>query len=548
MRRQIDYLILCPLETELNALIKALENHRNFSLLERNNKIEAMFEVKNKHDLEFLICVKLLNKQGNIFSSATTTEILNLQYSSNKVISFGIAGTLNKEELHIGDVIIPTQVVYYEFWREDIKGKKERAYTFSCNVNQDVIQSVISEETDINIVKDYQLASGEKLIDNINSEIRTRLEKMNQNIIAVEMEAAGVAAAIEMGINDCKFIAIKGISDLADGTKNKETAKKIKGNQALAAKNAAAVTISYINSDIDFSKPIRFIPRRDYNIEMAIKKSRKFIELVENGPIDKINSQVALDKSHSCAKNFTPPLFYHWKQSDTNIHFIDFLYIIFLKFLGKHGYPFELLVSDKEGLRPQQKSVLTEKIKKLSGKEPFFRSECSAKYEPELADYTKSMSFFNFYSDTIDELVKNEHALSDTSFQNTVLRFWLRYIALRSEKEYGSNSAIVLCWTRHINIYKTIFEMNLDFNVTLIECPDISIDDKPLKLDNEAFSSFFIDPDSPDTLIEFVKNLDTLLLDELKKLLESYENIFTGDPEKTIYNTLIGLINGRNGK
>ncbi|WP_414943806.1 hypothetical protein [Amycolatopsis sp. cmx-11-32] len=88
------------------------------------------------------------------------------------------------------------------------------------------------------------IAVGDVVLNSRVSELAQRLHKSYNDAVAVDMESSGFAHATHLG-DQVRAVAVRGISDLADGGK---AAADRKGGQLLAARNAAAFAIALITA------------------------------------------------------------------------------------------------------------------------------------------------------------------------------------------------------------------------------------------------------------------------------------------------------------
>ena len=152
------------------------------------------------------------------------------------VIMVGIAMGANQEKQQIGEVLISRKLVLYEPARvgaiEIIRGDRASASGFLLSRFQSA--GVLWQPTPTVNVQAGVILTGEKLVD--DPKLREHLLQYEPEAIGIEMEGAGVySTCVDAGI---PWLVVKGICDWGDGNKNHEKVK----NQALAAKNAAALT------------------------------------------------------------------------------------------------------------------------------------------------------------------------------------------------------------------------------------------------------------------------------------------------------------------
>lgn len=173
-------------------------------------------------------------------------------YSPALVVLVGIAGGIHRDVV-VGDVVVAHDVVYYDARKETPTGTVRRGQELSAPV---VVRHAANDFfadhgkpcglTDDGAtggggrfhVWPGLIGSGEAVVGDAESGIRSYLAKYNDKLLAVETEAAGVAQALyEMaGMPEAPlgWLTVRGISDVADQAKDDS-------RQELASRRAAAV-------------------------------------------------------------------------------------------------------------------------------------------------------------------------------------------------------------------------------------------------------------------------------------------------------------------
>lgn len=170
---------------------------------------------------------------GNL---AVGPAIKNLQdrYDPAVIALVGIAGAIH-EQVTLDDTIVATRVVYYEsrklLHRRTVRRMQEfRAPTgivqsvnaFASNGDTTTLPGVSGAAPFR--VHHGPIGSGEAVIANPKDAIRRDLARYNDKILAVEMEAGGLAQFCQDTTTGSGtplgWVVIRGISDLADSTKD----------------------------------------------------------------------------------------------------------------------------------------------------------------------------------------------------------------------------------------------------------------------------------------------------------------------------------------
>jgi adenosylhomocysteine nucleosidase len=186
-----------------------------------------------------LVATQALNMGQH--SAISTFHSLQRHYSPAVVALVGIAGGIGTE-VALGDVVIGQEIVYYELRKETAEGIHRRAQV------QQVPAIVLHRINDYFAARKEcdgtfhlhrgPIGSGEALIANNKAEIIDYLKRHSYKVLALEMEAGGLAQAFYEEVpGDTSvrgWLAIRGISDFADAKKNDDF-------REIASRNAATV-------------------------------------------------------------------------------------------------------------------------------------------------------------------------------------------------------------------------------------------------------------------------------------------------------------------
>ncbi len=184
------------------------KNHKSFSIYEgeiNNNKI-------------------ILAKAGvgKVAASSCTQHLVD-NYNPDYIINTGVAGGLG-ENLKIGDVVIADSFIEHDFDAtalgyakgyvcNGINSDKPTVFYSDKNLIKEM-QNSISEILPLRNIHTGLIVSGDSFVADI--EKKAMLKKLF-NAIATEMEGAAIAHCATL--NEIPFVALRTISDLADGTK-----------------------------------------------------------------------------------------------------------------------------------------------------------------------------------------------------------------------------------------------------------------------------------------------------------------------------------------
>ena len=455
MREQIDFLLLAPLNVEIKSLVKQI-NNTGWELYETD-------EIRNCYRASYnerRIVVFQLQGQGCLKSSFQTMNLLNL-FDPEYTISFGIAGSL-QDDIKLVDVIFGETVYYYEPAKE--AKKKSLSNIFSQNQVYACHKPPKIKHDDLGtfaIHYEQPIASGEKLIADIDSNSRRLILTINRKMAGVEMEAAGVSAAVKNHYHCSernKFILVKGVSDLANLDKNNTTANQPSETQrqSTAATNAAAALFRII----ECIKP----EYQTIQINTPRIENAKSLESIFKLWIDKFSREITectIDYdllrriafhckplTSYCQSQYKIPIYYHWRQlNNDGLHLVDYLHLILLRKLSRSNLiePAALITTNDTDITSFQS--ITEQIEKIIGNRPVYSSQITNSYR----EYITYCYNNGYDGNEFDDLQDNSHKFGRQG--TSALHKWLPYIAYQS-RHLGA--CIILCWDEHKSIYQRL--------------------------------------------------------------------------------------------
>ena len=208
----------------------------------------------NKHHAGQVVSVDELGQHGNVRvlhyhsrqgnrESQRAASDLHQAYKPAAIVSVGIAFGVDEHKQKVGDVLVSKFIVDYESARVNKNG----SFTLANDRPPASRRLVRTLETlDVRNKHDHSkpdwptlefggMLTGEKLVDNHDYRENLKVIAGQGGIIGGEMEAAGIAKALDDTTVD--WIVVKAICDFADGNKGEGKENK----QKLAATNAAMV-------------------------------------------------------------------------------------------------------------------------------------------------------------------------------------------------------------------------------------------------------------------------------------------------------------------
>ncbi|MFE4755398.1 hypothetical protein ACFRIB_35020 [Streptomyces mirabilis] len=244
-----DLGIVTILSEELRSVIDELKLHRH-----RNPN--GLYFYQGEHtvpDTTLRIVATQTQSQGQR-STMAALENLRRHYNPRLWALVGIAGGIHDAHARIGNVIVSTDVVYYESRKINPRGDTRRrgehrqapaqvVHAVNAYFTDHGTPARINSENAAGTGDQYEIypgviGSGEAVIADRDSDIRSYLTTYHEKVLAVDMEAGGLSQYWQEnsvdGIANPGWIVIRGVSDNADQEKSHS-------HHELAARNAAHV-------------------------------------------------------------------------------------------------------------------------------------------------------------------------------------------------------------------------------------------------------------------------------------------------------------------
>ncbi|HUQ58487.1 5'-methylthioadenosine/S-adenosylhomocysteine nucleosidase [Lentzea sp.] len=178
-------------------------------------------------------------------SAAVLAERAITEFRPRAVLFTGIAGALH-DDLELGSVVVATKIYGYHGGFEQLAGFGARPQAWDADHELEQIARLVSRDGTWHrrlptapAVRFRPIAAGEVVLDARESPLAHHLRQHFEDAAAIELESAGTAKAAQL--NRAPFLAVRGISDKADGRKYETDGD---GWQAVAARHAAAFTLA----------------------------------------------------------------------------------------------------------------------------------------------------------------------------------------------------------------------------------------------------------------------------------------------------------------
>lgn len=519
MRQWVDYLILAPLKIEITAVMKALKIDANLCIQLGKATYYAVDVPSRRDGHKVHVRIVQLPNQGTLNAAAFATQMI-LDWKPWCVVSFGIAGGFLGDDIKLCDVVAPEEIFYYEPAKEtrthlkstgskrkatvpdftELSSNRQsrvRAFGVDSRLHALCIQAV-SETGGIDKPRTWPLASGEKLISDIDSVTLSAIREINDKILSVEMEAAGVAAAIQhcAPLVGAHFLAIKGISDDASEGKRARTIDERKAdekNREKAADNAALVVAALISLAVP---TYDHLPTSLYQLRSAVlgrvSAFRNALPQQFGHPPEEVEASRFLRDVQRL-----PPIYYHWRVLHPFVHWLDFCYLRILRSFADQGFPIFLLVTDTrdaatESARKHTESMVASIVG--NGASLIWYSDMM-KYRDMYVEFAAREQFFSVIDSAVEQMEHTDGERSRTETMN-----WLYYIAWSATP---SERCVVMARKEHANIYRQLM------NVLTLDCMILTRDTLVLggvnaKL-SEPGSELVVDPPSYGSILSWLQ-------------------------------------------
>jgi nucleoside phosphorylase len=236
----------CALITALPKELERLRFHFRHSK-PVNAGVNTYFESLSPSGLSLAGAV--CHGMGQLNAAALTMDVIE-KYNPRTIILTGIAGGLEKK-IPLGDVVISSQIVDYELGKIKPDGLDVRWSVYPMDVGLLNKAKIYSDSSWTEYIRTPRpkkpkarpashiglYLSGNKVI--ADESAAGALRSFWRQSIAIEMEAAGIAAMLRQVKDPPGFLVIKGICDYADSTKNDDW-------QMYAADAAASYAYSFV--------------------------------------------------------------------------------------------------------------------------------------------------------------------------------------------------------------------------------------------------------------------------------------------------------------
>lgn len=254
--QQVDFVIITPLEEERDAILRKLPSYTKIKSTEDDPRIYFQSDLPiDSGSGSYRIIIMPLLGMGRVQGATATNDAIR-RWDPRYVILVGIAGGVEEKGVKLGDVLVSDEIVDYELQKITKKGPDIRWKVYNAGARLLGAAQNFIDNSWVNLI-DIQrpypgqpkrhigpIASGDKVID--FAKALTKYRETWSKLIGVEMEAGGVALSTLQAEKRARFFMIRGVSDLADGTKNDP---EVEDWRPYACDVAAAYTIALLRSE-----------------------------------------------------------------------------------------------------------------------------------------------------------------------------------------------------------------------------------------------------------------------------------------------------------
>ena len=213
----IDILIVTALAEELAVLRTVLPPGKERSSSAETLHYYLAYLPAGAPGQSYTVAVTCLFSMGNPDAGILATEAIH-DLNPSYIIMFGLAAGI-KDKIALADVIVSTQIFYYE-QAKLLPGQVEiRPLAFRADARLKMrMEDYATKTPRAYAVRFGPFAIGEKVVS--NSETIQELKRYEPKLLGIEMESFGVAVAAHYALHRPRFIAVRGVSDFADEHKN----------------------------------------------------------------------------------------------------------------------------------------------------------------------------------------------------------------------------------------------------------------------------------------------------------------------------------------
>jgi nucleoside phosphorylase len=228
----LDFGIVTALPIELEACLQHFGSISKVTFEQSDSRTYYRGDLTTVRTGSYQIVATLLPRMGNVEAALATNDLIHL-WRPRFVLMVGIAAEAAPSSQALGDVVVSERILYYESAKiaQRLEARPRvlpaDAVLYDRALNLGLPDWHAAIPTDVRRparVSSFPalhfgpIASGEKVIADAHA--LEYLRTLQPKLAAVEMEGAGVAAAAFGAVHHVGFLAIRGLCDFADVTKD----------------------------------------------------------------------------------------------------------------------------------------------------------------------------------------------------------------------------------------------------------------------------------------------------------------------------------------
>lgn len=462
---RVDFIVFAPLNEEVDALKNAFKVTGEATVMDDGSECYQVKIGTLSGSTTTLLIVQLYH-MGVLGAAVMATKLI-ARLKPWCIVSFGIAGGFVKEDIGKRDVFIPDVVFYYEPAKESVRNvdlsgspkhqSESRVRAFFPSKELEVIcrrvKARAQREFSLRCKIGGPLASGEKKVADLDGPTVTRVREIHSKTLAIEMEAAGVAAAVDGWpelFGRCHFLAVKGISDDAS-----ETEDLVRDAERLETRRFAALNAAhFLRCVIEEAEPEYIDDLPEIKHQELRRLSALFVTslpgYLTTAPLDDVELRRVLHPY-----DVLPPLIYHWRLRSEGVHWVDFAHLLALNRIQHRvaQFPIELLVTDLEASEAQRGNT-QELISKMFGDRARITwYQDISNHRPEYVRH----AFARGFDEAATHAIRQARHRLGLRVGNLIDEEWLQYIIwLIRNQDCDRPRAIVFAWHQNAAIYQQL--------------------------------------------------------------------------------------------
>lgn len=258
LQKPPDFLIITALPQEHDAVLRKLKKYRTLDPVKNDVLKYSLSKVpvtmRSGKKTIYRVMLTTLMHMGQVDAAIATTRAMD-RLNPGAVLMVGIAGGVRANGVALGDVVVADQVAYYPENKATPQGRQirwrmippdARLYAETQGLAAAECVPLMDVKRPIEGVPQLHrntVATGDTVV--ADQTLLDTFMEVVPKLVAVEMEAYGVARAAWQTDEPRRFLMIRGISDLADPDKD---AAEVAGWREYACDIAAAYTIAFLKS------------------------------------------------------------------------------------------------------------------------------------------------------------------------------------------------------------------------------------------------------------------------------------------------------------